>query len=95
MDGYNGVASHLLALKYRKWGGWAGQYLKILNPNGSLMQPNILFEVDKWYKFTITGKPLKSDGSIMWSDWKNPNQVAAKCRHEYFVEGPGLGGVSN
>ena len=55
-----------------------------------MMQTNILFEVGQWYKFTMTGKPLKSDGEIMWNDWRNPDQVPAMCRQEYFVEGPGL-----
>ena len=94
MDGYNdypspAYPSHLLDLRYKKI-SWAGNSLSIGNTYGAMMKPNINFEVGKWYKFTMTGKPLKSDGSIMWNDWRNPDQVPAKCRQEYLVEGPGL-----
>ena len=49
-------------------------------------------EEGQWYKFTVKGTPLESDGEIIWHDHWNPQQKPAKCRTEYLVEGPGIMG---
>ena len=97
-DGFNSndrpqYPSHLMYFLYKKL-SWAGQSLSIGNTDVLMMQPNILFEEGQWYKFTATGKPIGSDGQIMWYDWRNPHQKPAKCQTQYLVEGPGLMGNS-
>ena len=86
--------AHLMRLRYKELSS-AGNTLEIGNTYGKMMKSNIQFEEGQWYKFTITGKPIRSDGQIMWNDWRNPNQKPAMCRQEYLVEGPGLIGDNN
>ena len=96
MDGHNThdkpkYPSHLMYFVYKKL-SWAGYSLSIGQTNSLMMQPNILFEVDQWYKFTISGKPIRSDGEVMFYDWENRYEKPVKCRQEYSIEGPGLVG---
>ena len=99
-DGFNShdpihfqYPSHLMHFVYRKL-SWAGQSLSIGGTAGSMLQPNFLFEEGQWYKFTVTGKPIRPDGQIMYWDSGNPHQKPAKCRYQYLIEGPGLVGNS-
>ena len=99
MDGYKdypspGWPSNLMDFQYKKLSS-AGNALSIRSTDHiPLMKTNFDFQVGQWYKFTVTGKPIRSDGQIMWNDWRNPDQKPAKCRQEYLVEGPGLNGDS-
>ena len=102
-DGFNShdpihfqYPSHLMHFLYRKL-SWTGQSLSIGNTAGTMLQPNFLFEEGQWYKFTVTGKPIRSNGQIMNWNWLDPHfhplEKPAKCRYEYLIEGPGLLGL--
>ena len=92
-DSYDGAKypSHLTYFSYRKLLTY-GQSLNIGTTSTLLMQPNLIFEEGEWYKFTVTGKPIGSDGELMFYDWRNPDKKPAKCRAQYLIEGPGLVG---
>ena len=84
--------SPFISFNYEKI-SWAGQSLFISTYYSStMMQPKFLFEEGQWYKFTVTGKPIGSDGKLMFHDSRNPDQKPAKCRVQYLIEGPGLVG---
>ena len=69
---------------------WAGQSLDIGTNSDAILQTGIMFEEGQWFKFTVTGKPIGSDGEIMFYDFKNEDQKPTKCRVEYLIEGPGV-----
>ena len=95
-DGYNSVSrpgypSHLTYYSYQNTRHY-GKALFNGNTNSLMMQPHFSFQEGQWYKFTVTGKPIGSDGQIMWNDWRDPDQKPARCQIHHLIEGPGTVG---
>ena len=72
----DGSSDGLFSMKYIQKGE-SGPYLSLSDTGGGMTTSSAVFEVNQWYKFTITGSP-------------NAGEDGDKCQQEYVIEGPGL-----